>query len=97
MQRVREVVTDGAAILRKRGESGWAVWPLGRVSALKVDRAALGLSEPLVIAAHDRAGEVLSRSKAVLDRGVVVLPVGDGAFRYEISGRKAEGRMTNEQ
>ena len=90
MQRVREVMTDGAAIVRKRGESGWSVWPLGRLSALKIDIEALGLRQPLAVVALGREGQALSSAQATLDNGLVVLPMHDEAFRYELSASRAE-------
>ena len=86
-QPVGAFLTDGAAILRKLGGGRWGVWPLGHISVLELEGQALDLRDAVVVTAYDETGDVLGTSTAASDDGRLPLPIGDGAFRYELSSK----------
>jgi hypothetical protein len=84
-RRIGEFDTDGAVIARKT-EGGWAIFPLGTVTALTVDAGALGLGDGRLTATlRDEDGEVTGTRDLTPDAGLVALPLEGGVLRMDLA------------
>jgi hypothetical protein len=84
-RRIGEFDTDGAVIARKT-EGGWAIVPLGTVTALTVDAGALGLGDGRLTATlRDEDGEVTGTRDLTPDAGLVALPLEGGVLRMDLA------------
>jgi len=79
--------TDGAAILKRSAEGVWSLWPLGKVTVLRVDAGALGLGVTVRVTACDEAGTAGGDVETTVEEGRLVLPTDTEVFRFEIAGR----------
>ena len=84
-QRMGEIETDGAAILRREGKVAWCVWPLGRLSVLRIDVGALGLVTPVSVTAYEQEGEAIETSQIEVTDGFLTVPIEEEAFRYALT------------
>jgi len=83
-QQWRELDTDGAAILRREANGAWSVWPLGRLSVLRINAGALGLVAPVTVTAHDQEGMATDASQVQATDGFLTVPIEKEAFRYAV-------------
>jgi hypothetical protein len=76
--------TDGAAILRRKADGGWTLWPLGHLSVLRVRLEALGLGRAPAISAFTESGDTVTGPPPAIEAGWLAVPTADGAFRFEL-------------
>jgi len=81
---IGDVETDGATIVRRRAEGILDVWPLGNLTCLRVNPAALGVATPTVAIRCSEDGTEIGRETIREAVGWVDIPLDSMAFRIEM-------------